>query len=76
MWCIPYFQGYNEQVENAGQALFSSIEKVRAAAKSEAENLGHAITQMSSYFTPMVTAAICSASNMLNRCGTQYRDII
>ncbi|KAK4327375.1 hypothetical protein Pmani_002156 [Petrolisthes manimaculis] len=59
-------QGYNEQVENAGQALFNSIEKVRAAAKSEAENLGHSITQMSSYFTPMVTAAICSASNMLN----------
>ncbi|XP_042206516.1 talin-2-like isoform X2 [Homarus americanus] len=59
-------QGYNEQVENAGQALLNNIEKVRNAAKSEAENLGHSITQMSSYFDPMVTASICSASNMLN----------
>ncbi|XP_071545978.1 talin-2 isoform X1 [Panulirus ornatus] len=59
-------QGYNEQVENAGQALLNNIDKVRSAAKSEAENLGHSITQMSSYFDPMVTASICSASNMLN----------
>ncbi|XP_069174235.1 talin-2 isoform X3 [Procambarus clarkii] len=59
-------QGYNEQVENAGQALLNNIDKVRNAAKSEAENLGHAVTQMSSYFDPMVKASICSASNMLN----------
>lgn len=59
-------QGFNEQVENAGQALLNNIDKVRSAAKSEAEKLGHSITQMSSYFDPMVTAAIGSASNMLN----------
>lgn len=59
-------QGYNEQVENAGHALLNNIDKVRAAAKSEAENLGHSITQMSSYFDPMVNSAISSASNMLN----------
>ncbi|XP_050730859.1 talin-2-like isoform X3 [Eriocheir sinensis] len=59
-------QGYNEQVENAGIALQNNIDKVRTAAKSEAENLGHSITQMSSYFDPMVNAAIGSASNMLN----------
>ncbi|KAG0722917.1 Talin-2 [Chionoecetes opilio] len=59
-------QGYNEQVENAGHALLNNIDKVRAAAKNEAENLGHSVTQMSSYFDPMVNAAISSASNMLN----------
>lgn len=59
-------QGFNEQVENAGQALLNNIDRVRSAAKSEAEKLGHSITQMSSYFDPMVTAAIGSASNMLN----------
>lgn len=64
---VFFFQGYNEQVENAGHALLNNIDKVRGAAKSEAENLGHSITQMSSYFDPMVNAAISSASNMLNR---------
>ncbi|XP_068221988.1 talin-2 isoform X2 [Palaemon carinicauda] len=59
-------QGYNEQVENAGQALLNNVDRVRTAARAEAEKLGHSITQMSSYFDPMVNAAIGSASNMLN----------
>jgi len=59
-------QGFNEQVDNAGQALNNSIDKVRGAAKSEAEKLGHSITQASSYFDPMVKASIGAASNMMN----------
>ena len=45
----------------------SNIDKVRTSAKSEAEKLGHAVTQMSSYFDPMVNAAIGAASNMTNK---------
>ena len=59
-------QGFNEQVENAGRALLDNIDKVRQAGKCEAEKLGHAVTQMSSYFDPMVSAAIGSASHMMN----------
>ncbi|MCL4118749.1 UNVERIFIED_CONTAM: hypothetical protein GTU68_045364, partial [Idotea baltica] len=58
--------GYNEQVEMTCQAMLPIIEKVRQAAKSEAENLGHAVSQMSSYFTPLVNASIGCASNMTN----------
>ena len=61
------FQGFNEQVENAGHALLASIDKVRGAAKSKAEMLGHSVIQMSNYFDPLVSAAIGSASNMENR---------
>lgn len=60
-------QGYNEQVEISCQALLSSIDKVRVAAKREAENLGHSVNQMSTYFTPLVNAAIGCASNMTNK---------
>ncbi|XP_076033858.1 talin_middle and talin-RS domain-containing protein rhea isoform X2 [Oratosquilla oratoria] len=59
-------QGYNEQVQNAGQELLQNIDKVRGSAKSEAEKLGHSITQMCSYFDPLVNSAIGSASNMRN----------
>ncbi|XP_068208058.1 talin-2-like [Palaemon carinicauda] len=57
-------QGFNEQVENAGHALLSSVEKVRDSAKNRAEMLGHSVFQMSNYFDPLVAAAISSASNM------------
>ena len=44
-----------------------NIDKIRVAAKSEAEKLGHSITQLSSYFDPMVKAIIGAASNMTNK---------
>uniref|UniRef100_A0A6A7G0J5 Talin-2-like isoform X3 n=2 Tax=Hirondellea gigas TaxID=1518452 RepID=A0A6A7G0J5_9CRUS len=59
-------QGFNEQVENAGRALLDNIDKVRMSGKCEAEKLGHAVTQMSSYFDPMVNAAIGSSSRISN----------
>ena len=53
-------------MENAGRAISDNIDKVRQAGKSEAEKLGHTVSQLSSYFDPMVNAAIGSASHMIN----------
>lgn len=40
------FIGYSEQIENAAAEILERLEPLRIAAKSEAENLGHAVVQL------------------------------
>ncbi|XP_068621832.1 talin-1-like [Battus philenor] len=56
-------QGYSEQIENAAAEMLERLEPLRVAAKSEAENLGHAVVQLVSYAEPLVSAAAGAASN-------------
>ncbi|CAG4949257.1 unnamed protein product [Parnassius apollo] len=56
-------QGYSEQIENAAAEMLEKLEPLRIAAKSEAENLGHAVVQLVSYAEPLVVAAGGAASN-------------
>ncbi|CAK1592968.1 unnamed protein product [Parnassius mnemosyne] len=56
-------QGYSEQIENAAAEMLEKLEPLRIAAKSEAENLGHAVVQLVSYAEPLVAAAGGAASN-------------
>lgn len=39
-------QGYTDQLESSANEMLDKIEPLRAAAKSEAENLGHSVNQM------------------------------
>lgn len=59
-------KGFNEQMENATRELFSKVDPVQKSAKDNAESLGHAVTQLSSYFSPLTSAAIGAASNMVS----------
>ncbi|XP_013176171.1 PREDICTED: talin-1 isoform X2 [Papilio xuthus] len=56
-------QGYSEQIENAAAEMLERLEPLRLAARSEAENLGHAVVQLVSYAEPLVSAAAGAASN-------------
>ncbi|CAH2056203.1 unnamed protein product, partial [Iphiclides podalirius] len=56
-------QGYSEQIENAAAEMLERLEPLRVAAKSEAENLGHAVVQLVSYAEPLVCASAGAASN-------------
>lgn len=38
--------GFSEQIENSAAEMSERLEPLRAAARSEAENLGHAVTQL------------------------------
>ena len=53
-------------MDNAARAVLENIDLVRTAGKGEAEKLGHAVTLLSSYFDPMVVAAIGGASHLPN----------
>lgn len=44
LYCIR--AGYTEQIENSATELLERLEPLRTAAKSEAENLGHAVVQL------------------------------
>ncbi|XP_059352131.1 talin-2-like isoform X2 [Daphnia carinata] len=59
-------QAFAEQTTNCAMEIADRIDSVRSAAKGEAEKLGHAVTQISHYFEPMVVAATGSASYLLN----------
>ncbi|KAK4020002.1 hypothetical protein OUZ56_001999 [Daphnia magna] len=59
-------QAFAEQTTNCAMEIADRIDSVRTAAKGEAEKLGHAVTQISHYFEPMVVAATGSASYLLN----------
>lgn len=59
-------KGFNEQMENTAMEIREKIPDVQLAAKSDASQLGHAVTQMVSYFDPLVFNAIGSASNTVN----------
>ncbi|XP_052742695.1 talin-1 isoform X2 [Bicyclus anynana] len=57
-------QGYWEQMENSGAEIAERLEPLRVAARSEAENLGHAVVHLVSYVSPLVVGAAGAASNM------------
>lgn len=47
---------YSQQVERAAAGLLDTIEPLRQAAKYEAENIGHAVNQVVSFF--IIVAAL------------------
>lgn len=53
-------------MESSATEMLDKLEPLRAAAKFEAENLGHSVNQVVSYIEPLVTAAIGTASNMVD----------
>ncbi|XP_041983893.1 talin-1 isoform X2 [Aricia agestis] len=55
-------QGYSEQIENSAAEILERLEPLRVAACGEAENLGHAVTQLVSYAEPLVQGATGAAS--------------
>ncbi|XP_045457678.1 talin-1 [Melitaea cinxia] len=56
-------QGYSEQIENTAAEMLERVEPLRVAARSEAENLGHAVTNLVSYASPLVSGAAGAASH-------------
>ncbi|PNF41180.1 Talin-1 [Cryptotermes secundus] len=59
-------QGFTDQMESSVNEILEKLEPVRAAAKFEAENIGHAVNQMVLYFEPLVAGAVGAASNMVH----------
>lgn len=59
-------QAFAEHTTNCAMEIADKIDEVRHAGKAEAEKLGHAVTQMVTYFEPMVGAATGSASHLHN----------
>lgn len=59
-------QGFAEQADSAAAELIDRLEPLRAAAKAEAENIGHSVEQLVVYCEPLVTGAIGAASNMVH----------
>ncbi|KAJ8958588.1 hypothetical protein NQ318_016309 [Aromia moschata] len=57
---------FSQQVERSAAGLSDTIEPLRQAGKFEAENIGHAVSQMVQYFEPLVQSTIGAASNMAN----------
>merc|ERR1719410_132937 len=55
---------FTEQLNISSQQISHKIGEVQEASKSEAERLGHSISSLVSYFDPMVSNAIGTASNM------------
>merc|ERR1719187_1060538 len=51
-------------MNNSAVQISQKLSEVQEASKSEAERLGHSITSLMSYFEPMVTNAVGTASNM------------
>ncbi|KAG1695569.1 Talin-1 [Nymphon striatum] len=60
------FKGYQHQMETSATEILGKIDVVKSAAIGEAEKLGHSVSQMISYFDPLITGAIGSASNSGN----------
>ncbi|XP_028167577.1 talin-1 isoform X13 [Ostrinia furnacalis] len=56
------WQGYSEQIENSATEMLERVEPLRVAAIGEAENLGHAVTQLVSYAEATCTGAVSLAS--------------
>ncbi|XP_030623059.1 talin-1 [Chanos chanos] len=59
-------EALHEQMAASVQEISNLIEPVAVAARSEASLLGHKVSQMVSYFEPLVMAAIGTASKILN----------
>lgn len=59
-------KAFTEQMENAAQQIGAKLPEVQGAAKHEAEQLGHSIISLVSYFDPLVGNAVGCASNMVS----------
>ncbi|XP_013776088.1 talin-2-like [Limulus polyphemus] len=59
-------KGFQEQMENSATEIMDRIDSVRTSSKGEAEKIGHAVSQMVNYFSPLVQSAVGSASHTLN----------
>jgi talin len=59
-------KGFREATSASAAEIFEHIDAVRVSGKAEAEKLGHAVTQLCSYFDPLVQNAIGCASKTQN----------
>uniref|UniRef100_A0A1B6BY27 FERM domain-containing protein n=1 Tax=Clastoptera arizonana TaxID=38151 RepID=A0A1B6BY27_9HEMI len=59
-------QGFTEQADSAAAEMTDRLEPLRGAAKTEAENIGHAVEQLVVYCEPLVSGSIGAASNMVH----------
>ncbi|XP_014474910.1 PREDICTED: talin-1 isoform X3 [Dinoponera quadriceps] len=59
-------QGFTDQMESSASELREKLEPLRTAAKYEAENVGHAVSQIALYSEPLVSGAVGAASNMVH----------
>ncbi|KAK2823577.1 hypothetical protein Q7C36_020177 [Tachysurus vachellii] len=59
-------EALHEQMAASVQEISHLIDPVSIAARSDASQLGHKVSQMASYFEPLIMAAIGTASKILN----------
>uniref|UniRef100_A0A8C6XQJ1 Talin 1 n=1 Tax=Naja naja TaxID=35670 RepID=A0A8C6XQJ1_NAJNA len=59
-------EALHNQMLTAVQEISNLIEPVAGAARAEASQLGHKVSQLAQYFEPLVMAAVGAASKMLN----------
>lgn len=59
-------EALHNQMLTAVQEISNLIEPVAGAARAEASQLGHKVSQLAQYFEPLVLAAVGAASKMLN----------
>ncbi|XP_076020392.1 talin-1 isoform X2 [Genypterus blacodes] len=59
-------EALHEQMAMSVHEISNLIEPVAVAARSEASHLGHKVSQMASYFEPLIMAAIGTASKILS----------
>ncbi|KAK6492675.1 talin-1 [Huso huso] len=59
-------EALHDQVAAAVQEISILIEPIAVAARSEASELGHKVSQMASYFEPLIMASIGTASKILD----------
>merc|ERR1719193_2036756 len=55
---------YSEQMAGAAVQIAEKLSDIQDGAKNEAERLGHSVTSFMSYYEPLVSNAIGTASNM------------
>ena len=55
---------FSEQMVNAAVQISEKLVEIQEASKNEAERLGHSVTSLMSYFEPLVSNSIGSASNI------------
>lgn len=59
-------QGFTSQTMNAAAELQHRLEPIRQASKRSAENLGHAVSEVSRYIVPLTSNAIGASSHVIH----------
>ncbi|EEB19421.1 Talin-2, putative [Pediculus humanus corporis] len=59
-------QGFTDQVQTSVNEISEKLNPLKIAAKSQAENVGHTVTQFIQYFVPLVKNSIGAASNIIH----------